>query len=295
MTLLPSPLVSTEWLAANLDAPSLAVLDASHHLPAAARDAAAECAAGHIPGARFLGLASLFDTASPVPYAMPTPAQLAGRLASLGVAPDAAIVLYDDSAIRTAARAWFVLTALGRSNVAILDGGLAKWRAEGRALEAGASATADAPAPADTSAALAPPTRVRSKADMLANLDTRAEQVLDARSADRVYGTGTDPVHGLPMGRIPGALNLPFTEVLNPDGTYKSPAALRAAFAAAGIDLAAPITATCGSGVTASVLLFALHLIGVDSAALYDGSWSEWGADPDTPKAQGPEHGGPEV
>jgi thiosulfate/3-mercaptopyruvate sulfurtransferase len=277
-------LVSSDWLAAQLGAPDLVVLDASYHLPAAGRDAAAEFAAAHIPGARFLGLASLFDAGSSVPYAIPTPAQLAERLASLGVAADAAIILYDDSAIRTAARAWFVLTALGRSKVAILDGGFGKWRAEGLPVESG---TPDhSPAAAAT---FAPPARVRSKADMLANLESRAEQVLDARSADRVYGSGIDPVHGGPNGRIPGALNLPFTQVLNADGTYKSPEALSAAFTAAGIDLAQPITATCGSGVTASVLLFALHLIGVETAALYDGSWSEWSADPATPKAQGPD------
>jgi thiosulfate/3-mercaptopyruvate sulfurtransferase len=284
MTQPPSALVSTDWLAANLGAPDLAILDASHHLPAAGRDAAGDFAAGHIPGARFLGLASLFDAGSSVPYAMPTPAQLAERLASLGVGPGAAIVLYDDSAIRTSARAWFVLTALGKTNVAILDGGLGKWRSEGRALEVGTPATTPA-APS----ALTAPTRVRSKAEMLANLESNAEQVLDARSADRVYGSGIDPVHGGPNGRIPGARNLPFTQVLNADGTYKSPDELRAAFTAAGIDLAQPITASCGSGVTASVLLFALHLIGVETAALYDGSWSEWSADPATPKAQGPD------
>lgn len=283
MTKLPSPLVSTDWLAANLAAPDLVVLDASHHLPAAARDAAAEFAAAHIPGARFLGLASLFDAASPVPYAFPTPAQLAERLAILGVAADAAIVIYDDSAIRTSARAWFVLTASGIETVAILDGGLAKWRAEGRALEGGAQDITPA-APAS----LAAPTRVRSKADMLANLGSQAEQVLDARGADRVYGSGVDPVHGVPNGRIPGALNLPFNQVMNADGTYKSPEELRAAFTAAGVDLDAPVAATCGSGVTASVLLFAMHLLGKQDAALYDGSWSEWGSDPATPKAEGP-------
>jgi len=283
-------LVSSDWLEARLGTPGLTVLDASFHLRAAARDAASEFASANITGARFLELASLFDAASNVPYAMPTPAQLAERLASLGIAPDDAIILYDDSAIRTAARAWFVLAALGRPNVAILDGGFGKWRSEGRALEPGAPATACA-APAT----LAPAQRVRSKADMLANLDSHAEQVLDARSVDRVYGSGIDPVHGGPNGRIPGALNLPFTEVLNADGTYKSPDALSAAFTAAGIDLARPITTTCGSGVTASVLLFALHLIGVETAALYDGSWSEWSADPATPKAQGLEQEGPEA
>ncbi len=303
MTNLPSPLVSAEWLSANLDAPKdaggLVVLDASFHLPAAARDAAAEFAAAHIPGARFLGLASLFDAASPVPYAFPAPQQLAERLASLGVAPDAAIVVCDDSAIRTSARAWFVLTASGRQNVAILDGGLGKWRSEGRALESGSAEFAPgiapgiAPAAPAAPAALTAPAQVRSKADMLANLDSRAEQVLDARGADRVYGSGIDPVHGGPNGRIPGALNLPFNQVLDADGTYKSPDELRAAFTAAGIDLDAPVTATCGSGVTASVLMFAMHLLGKRDAALYDGSWSEWGADPATPKAQGPESGRP--
>lgn len=283
MTTLPSPLVSTDWLADNLGATDLVVLDASYHLPAAARDAAAEFATAHIPGARFLGLASLFDAASPVPYAFPTPAQLAERLASLGVAPDAAIVIYDDSAIRTSARAWFVLTEGGLTNVAILDGGLGKWRSEGRALESGTPDIAPA-APASFS----PPSRIRTKADMLANIDSRAEQVLDARGADRVFGTGVDPVHGVPNGRIPGALNLPFGNVLNADGTYKSGAELRAALTAAGIDLDAPVAATCGSGVTASVLLFAMHLIGKHDVALYDGSWSEWGADPATPKAEGP-------
>jgi thiosulfate/3-mercaptopyruvate sulfurtransferase len=284
MTTLPASLVTADWLAANLGAPGLMILDASYHLPAAARDAAAEFAAAHIPGARFLGLASLFDAGSPVPYAFPTPGQLAERLASLGVGPDETIVIYDDSAIRTSARAWFVLTASGRGNVAILDGGLGKWRAEARALEGGApDITPAAPA------TFAPPTRVRSKADMLANIESRGEQVLDARGADRVYGSGIDPVHGGPNGRIPGALNLPFNQVLNADGTYKSTEELRAAFTAAGIDLDAPVAATCGSGVTASVLMFAMHLLGKHDTALYDGSWSEWSADPATPKLEGPD------
>ncbi len=284
MNQLPAPLVSCQWLAAQLGAPGLTVLDASYHLPAAARDARAEFAAAHIPGARFLDLASLYDPASSVPYAFPTPAQLAERLAALGVGPEDAVIVYDDSAIRTAARAWFVLTASGRQNVALLDGGLAKWRSEGLPLDNGTTAPAPA-APASFSA----PSRVRSKAEMLANLNVPAFQVLDARGADRVYGSGVDPVHGGPNGRIPGALNLPFNTLFNDDGTYKSPPELRALFESAGVDLAQPLTATCGSGVTASVLLFALNLIGVDSAGLYDGSWSEWSADPDTPKLEGPD------
>lgn len=277
-------LVSSDWLASRLGAPGVIVLDASRHLPAAQRDAKAEYAAAHIPAARFLDLALLVDETSDTPQALPRPDQLAEALASLGVAPDDTIVLYDDSAVRTAARAWFMLTASGWSKVAILDGGIAKWRAEGRTLESGTPDIDPAP-----QAKLSPARKVRSKAEMLANCDTRAEQVIDARSADRVFGNGIDPVHGGAMGRIPGSLNLPYTALFKTDGTYKPVNELRAAFEGAGINLARPLTATCGSGLTASVLLFALHLIGVDSAALYDGSWSEWSADPATPKAHGPE------
>lgn len=276
------PLVSALWLSQNLGAADLVVLDASHHLPAAQRDARAEFAAGHLPGARFLELASLVDTSSPVPAALPLPEQLAERLAALGAAPGARLVLYDDSAIRTAARAWFMLKSSGWEHAAILDGGLARWRSEGRLLESGEPDITSA-----TPAALVRGHNVRSKADMLANLDSQTEQVLDARSADRVFGSGTDPVHGGQNGRIPGALNLPHTEIFNADGTYKTPDDLRTAFVGAGVDLTRQVVTSCGSGITASVLMFALHLIGKADAALYDGSWTEWSADPDTPKAQG--------
>ncbi|MEQ8412800.1 MAG: sulfurtransferase [Erythrobacter sp.] len=277
-------LVSSEWLAGRLEDPALAVLDASRHLPASGRNPRTEYEAAHIPGARFLDLASLTDPASDVPAALPTAEQVAARLAALGVGPQAAIVLYDDSAVKTSARAWFALSEAGRERVAILDGGLAKWRAEGRPLESGPHAAERA-----ETDVLHAPRRVRTKADMLANCDSRAEQVLDARGADRVFGTGEDPVHGGANGRIPGSLNLPFDEVFAEDGTFKPAPELRAAFEAAGVDLSRPVVTTCGSGVTASVLLFALHLTGKHDAALYDGSWMEWSADPDTPKAQGPE------
>lgn len=279
-------LVSSRWLAAALDEERVAVLDATRHLPAAGRDAAAEYAAAHIPGARFLDLATLVDDTSPVPQALPRPDQLARRLAALGVPAGEPIVLYDDSDIRSAARAWFMLTASGWDKVAVLDGGLGRWRDEGRPLESGASAIAAA-----DPAGFVPVQRVRSKADMLANLASRAEQVVDARGAERVYGTGTDPVHGGPNGRIPGSLNLPYTALFNPDGTYRPANQLAAAFADAGVDLSRPVVTTCGSGITASVLLFALHLIGKRDAAIYDGSWMEWAADPGTPKAQGPAQG----
>lgn len=276
-------LVSTVWLAEHLGAPDLVVLDASRHLPATARDPLGEYTAGHIPGARFLDLASLTDAASPVPAALPNAAQLVSRLASLGIGPATRVVLYDDSDVKTSARAWFALKAHGFAQVAILDGGLAKWRSEGLPLESG-MAEFEPAAPMQ----LAPASGVRTKAEMLANLESKAQQVLDARGADRVFGMGIDPVHGGQNGRIPGAFNLPFGQVFNADGTFKSLTDLRTAFADAGVDLSRPIVASCGSGVTASVLLFALHLAGVDDAALYDGSWQEWEADPATPKAQGP-------
>ncbi len=277
-------LISTQALEEQLGSPDIVVLDASLHLPAANRDPRAEYEAKHIPGALYLDVKTLVDTGSSVPQALPNPAQLADRLAALGVHARQRIVLYDDSALRSSARAWFMLAVHGVGSVAILDGGFAKWQAEGRPTDALGSDTK----PTEP-AALAAPNRVRDKEEMLINLETRAEQVLDARAADRVYGTGIDPVHGGQNGRIPGSLNLPFGQVFNSDGTFKSAEAIRSAFADAGIDLTQPIVTTCGSGITASVLLFALHLIGIDDAALYDGSWMEWEADPDTPKAQGPE------
>lgn len=280
-------LVSTSWLAANLGAPGLVILDASRHLPDAGRDPRAEYEAAHIPGARFLDLVSLTDTTSPVPAALPAPAQLSERLAALGIAQDDRVVVYDDSVVKTSARAWFTLVAHGLKSVAILDGGFSKWRAEGHALESGAPETESA-APLTLSQA----ERIATKADMLANLDSHAEQVLDARGADRVFGHGIDPVHGGHNGRIPGAMNLPFASVFNSDGTFKPPADLRRLFESTGVDMDQPLTTTCGSGVTASVLLFAAHLAGKDDVRLYDGSWQEWEADPDTPKEQGPRKSG---
>jgi thiosulfate/3-mercaptopyruvate sulfurtransferase len=276
-------LVSTAGLAERLDDPGLVVLDASAHLPDAGRNARAEFESAHIPGARFLDLETLKDFDSPVPAALPTGEQFAARMAEIGVSDGDQIVIYDDSGVKTSARAWFIMRLHGVERVAILDGGFGKWRAEGRPLEAG-------PGPA-VRGAVTPrrgPGQVRSKAEVLANVVSAAEQLVDARGAGRFTGAEPEFRPGMPSGHIPGSLNLPFGRMLKPDGTFRDEAGLRAAFTEAGIDLDRPVVTTCGSGVTAAVLLFALHLLGKDDVALYDGSWSEWGADPATPKATGP-------
>jgi thiosulfate/3-mercaptopyruvate sulfurtransferase len=272
-------LVSTEWLAREL---GTVVLDASMHLPDADRDPEAEFCAGHITGARFLDLDTLIEADAPVAHTLPDTAGFAARMAALGVGASDRIVVYDDSAIRSAARAWFVLRLFGATQVAILDGGLGKWKAEGRPLDSGALCLAGS-----GFAASPDRSRLHDKANMFANLETRAVQVIDARGAARFAGTAAEPRPGIAPGHIPGSRNLPYTSLFAPDGTYKPEAELRAMFVSAGIALDRPIVTTCGSGVTACALLFALNRLGVKDAALYDGSWAEWGADPSTPKETG--------
>jgi thiosulfate/3-mercaptopyruvate sulfurtransferase len=273
-------LVSTEWLAKELGASDLRVVDASWHLDT--RDAAAEYESAHIPGSVFMDLAGLADTTGDLPMMLPAPEKFASRMQSLGLGDGSRIVLYDDADLKTAARAWWMLRLFGAHQIAILDGGLAKWKAEGREVKADKETLRHRHFTVwkDTS-------HIRTKDQMLALIDSKAEQIVDARGAGRFEGREAEPRLGVNPGHIPGSKNLPMSGLFNADGTWRTGDALRAAFQDAGVDVDAPIAATCGSGVTATTIAFGAHLLGNDKVAVYDGSWSEWGADKDTPKEIG--------
>ncbi len=276
-------LVSTQWLADEIGASDLRIVDATAFLPEHARDALQEYEACHIPGAVFMDLADLTDTASVVPNTLPSPEKFASRMQALGLGDGSRIVIYDDSPIKSATRAWFMLTMFGAQNVALLDGGIAKWKAEGRTCISGRETLRQR-----HFTVWSDNRHVRSKADVLANLASNSELLVDARGAGRFTGDQPETNPALASGHIPGARNVPYSSLFNDNGTWKSSAAIRSAFEAAGVDLSRPLISSCGSGMTANVLIFALHLIGKDDVSLYDGSWSEWGVDPATPKATGP-------
>jgi thiosulfate/3-mercaptopyruvate sulfurtransferase len=275
-------LVSTAWLEGELGSSDLRVIDATFFLPGDGRDARTEHEAGHIPGAVFLDIESVSDRNSVLPNMMPSEHQFASRMQSLGLGDGNRFVVYDNSPYHSAARVWWMLRAFGAHYVAILDGGLQKWKAEGRPLESGKvhvrhghfTPLLDRSASAD-------------KAFVQSILGSDSHQIVDARGPGRFSGAEPEPRPDMASGHIPGSRNLPQGQLFEPDNSWKKGDRLRAAFDAAGVDLARPMVTTCGSGITAAVLLFGAHLLGKEDVRLYDGSWSEWGADPQTPKEQG--------
>lgn len=274
-------LVSTQWLAEHLGEPDLVVVDSSWHMPASGRSGRDEYLAAHIPGARFLDIDEVSDRSHPAPHMLPAAGEFGRAMERLGIGRDDRIVVYDNSPTRNAARGWFMLRHFGAEQVAILDGGFQKWLAEGRPTESGE--------PGPRQARFEPRERrdeVVTKQQILTG-DVHAP-LLDARGRGRFEGSEPDPRPGVEPGHIPGARNLPFAELYKEDGTFKSREQLRALFEQAGVDPQRPFVASCGSGVTANSLLFAAHLLGNEETRLYDGSWSEWGSDPATPKALGP-------
>ena len=278
---MPDPLVSTDWLADHLEAPDIRIVDCSWFMPADGRDASAEYEAAHIPRAVFFDIEEISGSDSPLPHMLPSPTKFSARVRKLGLGDGLRIVAYDNNSFYASARVWWMFRAMGHEDVAVLDGGFAKWRAEGRPVD-------DLPVrPSERHfTPRANSFLLRDLDQMRANLTSRREQVVDTRSAARFSGSVAEPRPGLKAGHIPGALNLPASDLLAADGTLKEAQALTGLFAAAGVDLEKPITTSCGSGVSAAVATLALARLGRLDVALYDGSWTEWGSQPDTPVAR---------
>jgi thiosulfate/3-mercaptopyruvate sulfurtransferase len=272
----PTLLVSTEWLAERLDAPDVRVLDGSMYLPTDGRDGHALYLERHIPGARFFDIDEIADDRSPLPHMLPPVEKFVARVRRMGIGDGHRVVVYDQQGIYSAARVWWMFRVFGHMDVAVLDGGLPKWLAEGRPVEAEVPEPRDRHFTGRRNAAL-----VRDVTQVARAIKLGDEQIVDARSPGRFRGEEAEPRQGLRAGHMPGAINVHFRALLNDDGTMKPPEALRAVFDAAGVDLAKPVITTCGSGVTAAIVSLALARLGHNRNAVYDGSWVEWGAYPD--------------
>lgn len=273
-------LVSTEWLAGHLNEADLVVVNSSWHMPASGRSGRDDYTQAHIPRARFLDIDEISDPSNPAPHMLPSASDFGAAMERLGIGRSDRIVVYDNSPIRTAARGWFMLRHFGAEQVAILDGGMQKWLAEGRATESGEPRPRDAQFDAVERSG-----EVVTKDQVAAGVGMA---LLDARGKGRFEGSEPEPRPGVAPGHVPGARNLPFGTLYREDGRLKAADELQRLFEEAGIKSDEPFVASCGSGVTAASLIFAAYLLGNDEGRLYDGSWAEYGADPATPKAQGP-------
>ncbi|MEM9755322.1 MAG: 3-mercaptopyruvate sulfurtransferase [Pseudomonadota bacterium] len=268
----PKTLVSTAWLAAHLDDPDLRILDASWYLPDAGRDARAEYEAAHIPGARFFDIDEISDHRSSLPHMAPPPEKFMSRMRALGVGDGHQVVVYDGAGLFSAARVWWMFKLMGKPHIAVLDGGFPKWRAEGHTVEDMPPILRERHLTASRQNQL-----VKDVTQVAAASKLGDWQIVDARSPTRFAGAEPEPRPGLRAGHIPGSMNVHYAALLNPDGTMKDGKALSAAFTDAGVDLSKRIITTCGSGITAAILMLGLERLGHRDVALYDGSWAEWG------------------
>ena len=278
----PKVLVSTAWLAQHLSDPDLRLLDASWYLPDAGRNARAEYSAAHIPGARFFDIDEISDQRSALPHTAPPPEKFISRMRAMGVGDGHQVVIYDGAGLFSAARVWWTFRLMGKQDVAVLDGGLPKWRAEGLPLDDLPPVIKDRHMTVQRQARL-----IRDVTQVAAASKLGDHEILDARSPARFRGDAAEPRPGLRSGHIPGARNLHYATLLTEDGTLRSPEGLRAVMAAAGVDLTKPAITSCGSGVTAAIVNLALERIGHRNHALYDGSWAEWGMYGDLKVAKG--------